>query len=87
MARLDPPNGLQVDIMSKNIEGVSVIELVPLSPSRTRLAVSIDLSAKSLTARLMLQSMKLAKASLSNRFKTRLRDYAQEIEARQRRGA
>ena len=85
MTRLDPPNGLQLETVSSGIDGITQIDLVPLSPTRTRLAMSIDLSAKSLTARLMLQSLKLAKANLSNRFKTRLRDFAQEVEARHRR--
>lgn len=85
MARLDPPNGLQLDTVSSGIDGVTQVELVPLSPTRTRLSMSIELSAKSLTARLVLQSLKLAKGSLSNRFKTRLKDFAQEVEARHRR--
>lgn len=76
------PQGLLIDAVSPNLEGNSVIELVPLSPARTRLAVSIEMKAKTLTARLMLQSLKLAKASLNQRFKKRVADFAEDIEAR-----
>lgn len=80
MITLDAPQALQMKTMSTGIDGLVNIDLVALSPHRTRFAMSIDLSAKSLSARLLLQSLKLAKANLSNRFKKRLGDYAQECE-------
>lgn len=86
LARLDD-QGLQLDTSSSGINGETVIELVPLSPKRTRLAVSIDLRAKSLSARLLLQSLKLAKASLTTRFKKRVAEFASDVEGRYRPGA
>lgn len=87
LTELDRPNGLQVDTVSPNINGVSQIELVPLSPHRTRIAVSIDMNANTLSARLLLQSLKLAKSNLTNRFKKRVSGFAQDIEDRYRTGA
>lgn len=84
LTRVDQ-HGIQLDTTSSGIDGVTQIELVPLSPARTRLAVSIDMKAKSLSARLLLQSLKLAKSSLSGRFKKRVAEFAEEIEARHRR--
>jgi len=84
---LDRPNFIQLDIVSSNIEAIFVVELVPHSLNRTRIAVSIDLSAKTLSARLLLQSLKLAKSNLTNRFKTRISDFSQDVEDRFRTGA
>lgn len=80
LARFDDPQLIQVDSLTSGIEGVTLIELVPLSPARTRIAVSIDLRAKTLSSRLLLQSLKLAKSNLTGRFKKRIADYAQSIE-------
>ncbi len=86
LARLDD-QGLQLDTVSSGIDGQTVVDLVPLSPRRTRLAVSIELKAKTLSARLLLQSLKLAKASLTTRFKKRVADFASDVEGRYKPGA
>ena len=80
VARMDPPTDLVIDFAANGLDGVTTVELVALSPQRTRLSVSIELSAKSLTARLLLQSLKLAKANLTNRFKKRVAEFAKGIE-------
>jgi hypothetical protein len=46
--------------------------------------VTIDLSAKSLSARLLLQSLKLAKSNLTKRFKKRVADFAVGIDGEKR---
>ena len=79
VTRLDAPTDLVIALASSGLNGVTTIELVPLSPQRTRLAISVELSAKSLSARLLLQSLKLAKSNLSNRFKQRVADFAAGI--------
>lgn len=86
VTRLEPPQTLRVDMVSSGIDAVTMIELVALSPKRTRLAVSIEMSAKSLSARLLLQSLKLAKSNLTNRFKKRVGIFAQDVEGRYRGG-
>ncbi len=85
LARLEE-QGLQLDTDSSGIDGVTLIDLVPLSPKRTRIAVSIELRAKSLSARLLLQSLKLAKANLTHRFKKRVADFGSDVEARYKPG-
>ncbi len=79
--------GLQLNTASAGIDGETVVDLVPLSPRRTRLAVSIELRAKSLSARLLLQSLKLAKANLTHRFKKRVAEFASDVEGRYKPGA
>ena len=82
LTRLDSPQLIHVSSKSGGIDGLTAIELVPLSPQRTRIAVSIELRASSLSARLLLQSLKLAKSNLTARFKKRVAVYASDIEDR-----
>ena len=80
--RLDRPNGYAVRSISGGLESDLTVDLVQLSPNRTRMQVELELAPKSLSARLMVQSMKLAKSTLSRRFEKRVAQYAQEIEER-----
>ncbi len=80
MSQFENPEGYEVSFESGGIEGGSVVELVPLSPQRTRVLVRLDLKPKTLSARLLLQSLKLAKSNLTHRFKTRIADFAEDIE-------
>lgn len=58
---------------------MGVVDLVPLSKSRTRLLVSLDLKPTTLSARLFIQSLRLAKGSLTRRFKSRVAEFASGI--------
>lgn len=57
------------------------VELTALSKTKTRVHVTLDLRPQTLTARMMLQGLKLAKSSLSDRFKARVARLARDIEA------
>lgn len=81
----EQPNSYSVQSSSGGIDGTTVVDLVALSRGRTRLSVTIDISAKSLAARLMLQSLKLAKSSLNRRFVGRIESMATEMQERHRR--
>ncbi|MDX8347197.1 SRPBCC family protein [Cognatiyoonia sp. IB215446] len=80
LTQFTPPEAYIFETEMNGLTAVSDVTLVSLSPSRTRLAIGIDLRAHTLTARLLLQSMKLAKTKLTKRFKARVRDYAEDIE-------
>jgi uncharacterized protein YndB with AHSA1/START domain len=80
LVEFDAPNGFRADTSSGGMRGALAIDLLALSPNRTRLQVSIDLSATSLSSRLLLQSLKFAKANLSKRFSNRVWQFAQDIE-------
>jgi hypothetical protein len=80
LSALEVPEMYQIDATSDGMNAETLVELVALSPRRTRLAVAIDLRPRSLTARVLLQSMKLAKTKLNKRFKARVLEYAEEIE-------
>ncbi|WP_375175793.1 SRPBCC family protein [Pseudooceanicola sp.] len=62
--------------------GVSVfcdVELIELSPRKTRMRISIDVKPKTLSARVLVQSMKLAKGTIERRFSARVADYAKDL--------
>lgn len=80
LQKVDHPNGVDIGFTSGGVEGSTNIELVPLSPARTRLIIRLDMAPRTLAARLLLQSLKLAKNNLTQKFKTRIADFAEDIE-------
>ncbi|EAQ22888.1 SRPBCC family protein [Roseovarius sp. 217] len=87
VADYDPPNGITLGLMSASIEGQMIAELVALSRGRTRMTVTLVLQPRSLAARLMMQSLRLARGNLTKRFKVRLAEYAMDVEERYKRSA
>lgn len=86
MVTFEPPRQMKIDARSPNLESDFVLDLVALSPQRTRVAVSLDLRPKTLQARLLVQSMKLAKSNLTTQFKLRVAEYSKDIETRYQQG-
>ncbi len=78
----DAPNGLGLVSETGGLFGNINVDLVALSPRRTRMSIVIDLTSKSLSARLLLQSLRLAKPNLTRRFRKRTSAFADEIEDR-----
>lgn len=84
LTEVDDPNMIRLAIDSKNIEGGLVVELVPLSRARTRLNIKLDLKPKTLSARLVFQSMRLTRQRSLGRFKALVAGFAEDAEARYR---
>ncbi|QBF33490.1 SRPBCC family protein [Thalassococcus sp. S3] len=83
----DEPNEMVFETESAGLSGYCELELVALSPRRTRLSVSFEMKPRTLPARLLIQSLKLAKTNLTKRFKLRVADYAKDMEDRYARSA
>lgn len=66
----------------KMIESDMWIDLLSLAPNRTRLTMGVVVRPKTLGARLLLQSVKLAKTKVQIRFNKRLVQLATDIEIR-----
>lgn len=84
IAEIDLPNGFVIATTSNGIEGVTTAEFVPLSPASTRLAFGIELTPRTMSARLSVQSLKLVKGKMDRKLGARITEYARDIEERWR---
>ncbi|WP_102108591.1 SRPBCC family protein [Oceaniglobus roseus] len=87
VVRYEPATGHTLSGHTDGLNVEIVTELIELSKSRTRLLVSCELLPQSITARLLVQSLKLAKGNLARRFDARLETFAREIERKHDRKA
>lgn len=76
----DPPLRVKFDSRMTGMDGDLVVDLVALSRGRTRLSLEIELKPQTLSARLMVQSIKLAKGTLSKRFQIKVAEFARTTE-------
>ena len=79
LIQFDPPNQMLFSAKSSGIDATFTVDLLALSRSRTRLAVALEMKPLNLSARLLIQSLKLAKSNLTKRFKERVSDYAKTL--------
>ncbi|MEM6657339.1 MAG: SRPBCC family protein [Pseudomonadota bacterium] len=86
MTGFECPSQMRFEAVSKGMTGVTTVDLLALSQRRTRLNVEMSLAAKSLPARLLLQSLKLGQARFRKRFQIRLGEFARELEQRYQHG-
>ena len=82
LTEMDSPGRLAFAADAKPVSGTMTIDLLELSPRRTRLNVGSEIKPKTLGARLVLQSLKLAKAKMDKRFHNRVSALCKDIEAR-----
>lgn len=87
LMQFDAPEAMRFQGMMQGLETDMTLALVALSPRRTRLSVELTLKPRSLPARLLVQSLKLAKANLDKKFKLRVAEYARALEERHKRTA
>jgi uncharacterized protein YndB with AHSA1/START domain len=67
-ADAEPGSHLAWAFESPNVDGTLKIELVSLSARRTRMTMTSEVRPKSLAARLVLQSLRLAKGRIQRKF-------------------
>ncbi|MDW4551329.1 SRPBCC family protein [Defluviimonas sp. D31] len=80
--RFEPPNAMLVGAESGGFEMTLTVGLVALARSRTRLGLDLDIRPRSLSARLVLQTLKLKRAGYMREFEGRVKRYAEELEQR-----
>ncbi|MCG6885167.1 MAG: SRPBCC family protein [Silicimonas sp.] len=73
--------GYVIQSHANGVDCLGTVDLVALSKTRTRMLVSLDLKPTTLSARILMQSMRLAKSNLSRRFKHRIGEFASGITA------
>lgn len=72
---------------TKGFDGAMLVELLALSPRRTRMIVTLKLRANTLSGRLFVQSLKLARRKLVRKFNARLAEFAKDVQSRCKRRA
>ena len=87
LAQYDRPTAMRLEADSQGLDGTLTLDLLSLSKRRTRLAVVLEVKPKTLSARLLVQSFRLAKATLNKRFKLKVAAFAKSLEERQGRTA
>ena len=82
---LEPSQTLALTGQGASMIGRALLELVEMGPKRTRLAVTVEVEARTLAARLLLQSLKFASAKVNRSFEARIAQLAATIEDQFRR--
>lgn len=82
MTECTPPELASYDAKGQGVEATMRIELVPMSKTRTRMTTSVTMTAKTMPARLLLQSAKLAKGQVTKRFDGMMEDFGRQLSQR-----
>jgi hypothetical protein len=86
VARLVPEDICLIESRIGGMECVYELNFVALTPEVTRVTVVLDLSAQTLTARLILQTMKLARGRVMQRLQGMIARQGNTVEAAYRKG-
>ena len=79
LVTLERPQGLAIETICRGVNCLSVIDLLPLPEGGTRIFVSLDLSPTTLSSRLRVQALRLARGRLSAKLAARVGEFASEI--------
>lgn len=82
LVALSAEDRLDFELQSNSVEGELAMEVIALSPRRTRLHLAIDLRPRTLAARLLLNTLRLAKGRVQSRMEQRVKQIGAQIEAR-----
>jgi carbon monoxide dehydrogenase subunit G len=85
LAEMETDARLGFTAVSPNVQGTAGIDLVEMGPKRTRITVQIEVTPRTLAARLFLQGLRLARGRVEKRFADRIAQLAADIEDRFRR--
>ena len=61
------------------LAGTFTLDLLALSPRKTRVGVALDFKPKNLTGRLLMQSLRILKPNLNRRFQARIKETARVL--------
>ena len=84
LTEIDQPTHLAFAGQSAAIDGQATVDLLELGARRTRMHLVLEITPRSLAARLFLQSLRLARARIDRKFDHRIAQLAGEIEQRYR---
>lgn len=80
MVEFSPSEGYALDLNGGDLIAHATLDLMSLSKSQTRAALAVEIKPKSLSGRLMLQTMRLGKTRLDKRFKKKAAEFVRALE-------
>jgi len=87
LAEFERPGRMVFETNTGGLDTQAIVELVALSRSRTRMTLTAHMTPKSLSGRLLVQSLRLARGSIVKRLRVWMADLAKELEDRHKRTA
>lgn len=76
---IETPTNMDFVATSGGMNGTCEVELIALSPNKTRLKLGVELKPQTLSARLLVQSLKLAKGNVEKRMQARMGEFAEDV--------
>ncbi len=76
------PTGMVSNSDSRVGSGRMEVRLLELAPNRTRVQVDLEVTPRTLPAKLLVQSLRLARGRVNDRYETRVGLFLRDIEAR-----
>lgn len=76
------PNRLELSAKSPAIDGSLIYDLVEMSSKRTRMHVTANVTPITITAKLFIQSLRLARTKVDRKFNQRIAAFGDDIEQR-----
>jgi hypothetical protein len=76
VTRLEAPLGFTAAMAAQLVEGGLEVEVTPLGAARSRVAVAMEWRPVTMSGRILLQSLRLVKGRLDERFAERVADFA-----------
>ena len=76
VTRLDPPRGFVAEMSAANVEGTLELEVTAVDADRSRVRVAMEWRPVTMAGRILLQSLKLVKGRLDDRFAARVAEFA-----------
>jgi hypothetical protein len=80
-----PHHKLGFGLEGETVEGTMALELLALSPRSTRFRMMLDITPKTLSARLFLNTLRLAKSRVQSRLDERMRQIGGRVQEEYRR--
>jgi uncharacterized protein YndB with AHSA1/START domain len=76
VVRIDPPRGFAAEMVAPGVAGTIDIEVLSLGSTRSQVRVAMEWRPLTIPGRLLLQSLKLVKGKLDDRFAARVAEIA-----------
>ncbi|PJE31532.1 Polyketide cyclase / dehydrase and lipid transport [Pseudooceanicola marinus] len=84
VTEFDAPERMVMKLRSEGMKGGVLVDLVALSRTRTRIRIETEIKPKTLSARLLIQSLRLARGTIEKRVAERMAEFAASIEGKPR---